>query len=221
MIPERLDINNVGRSATGSLRVRCPIFFLLYREKEAIATERKGTMQLKLTTDYAIRTLLYLAENKGIVPIAEVAGAMSIPEKYLNRIGLILRDAGLIMTHRGQYGGYSLGRPPADIRLYDVVRLMEGTVALNRCLEEDVYCGLGAERYCTVHKCYSVMQRKWENFLRYVTIEELLGEMSEEEIEKRIDHHCPRSREESRQRSEKAGREGGSTGVLRKQERRI
>lgn len=145
-------------------------------------------MQLKLTTDYAVRTLLYLAEHKGIVPIAEVAGAMDIPEKYLNRIGLMLRDAGLIMTHRGQYGGYSLGRPPGDIRLYDVVRLMEGTVALNRCLEEDGYCGLGAERCCTVHKCYSVMQRKWENFLRYVTIEELLGEMSEEEIEKRIDH---------------------------------
>ncbi len=143
-------------------------------------------MQLKLTTDYAVRALMYLAENGGVVPIAEIAEAMDIPEKYLNRIGLALRNEGLIVTHRGQYGGYSLGRPPENIRLYDVVLLVEGTVVLNRCLEEEGYCGRGAMRYCSVHKCYSVMQRKWENFLRGVTIAILLEEMSEEEIEKRI-----------------------------------
>lgn len=150
-------------------------------------------MQLKLTTDYAVRTLMYLAKNGGIVPIAEIAEAMDIPEKYLNRLGLALRDAGLIVTHRGQYGGYSLGRSPEYIRLYDVVLLVEGTVALNRCLEEDSYCGRGAIRYCSVHKCYSVMQRKWENFLRGVTIAGLMEEMSEEEIEKWIDHGPDRS----------------------------
>ncbi len=144
-------------------------------------------MQLKLTTDYAIRTLMYLAGEGGIVPIAEIAEGMDIPEKYLNRIGLMLRDEGLITTHRGQYGGYSIGRPPEKIQLYDVVSLVEGTVALNRCLEEDGYCGRGATRCCTVYRCYSVMQRKWENFLRGVTIASLLEEMSEEEIEKRID----------------------------------
>ena len=78
-------------------------------------------MQLKVTTDYAVRTLMYLARHKGIVPIAEIAEAMKIPEKYLNRLGLALRDEGLIVTHRGKNGGYSLGRPPERIRLYDVV----------------------------------------------------------------------------------------------------
>ena len=55
-------------------------------------------MQLKVTTDYAVRTLMYLARHKGIVPIAEIAEAMNIPEKYLNRLGLALRDEGLIVT---------------------------------------------------------------------------------------------------------------------------
>lgn len=144
-------------------------------------------MQLKLTTDYAVRTLMYLAGNGGVVPIAEIAEAMDIPEKYLNRIGLSLRNEGLIVTHRGKNGGYSLGRTPESIQLYDVVLLVEGTVAINRCLEEDGYCGRGASRYCTVYKCYSVMQKKWENFLRSVTIASLLLETSEEEIEKWID----------------------------------
>lgn len=144
-------------------------------------------MQLKLTTDYAVRTLMYLAGNNGIVPIGEIAEAMDIPEKYLNRIGLELRDEGLIVTHRGKNGGYSLGRAPESIRLYDVVLLVEGTVTLNRCLEGDSYCGRGTMSYCTVHKCYSVMQKKWENFLKGVTIASLLVDMSEEEIEKWID----------------------------------
>lgn len=156
-------------------------------------------MQLKLTTDYAIRTLLYLARHRRIVPIAEIAEAMKIPRKYLNRLGLELRDAGLLITHRGQHGGYSLGRSPGKIRLYDVVLLMEGTVVLNRCLEEENYCGLGATSYCTVHKCYSVMQKKWENFLKNVTIESLMGEMSEKEIEKWIDSGPGEMTEESEQ----------------------
>ena len=145
-------------------------------------------MQLKVTTDYAVRTMMYLARHKGIVPIAEIAEAMNIPEKYLNRLGLALRDEGLIVTHRGKNGGYSLGRPPERIRLYDVVALVEGTVALNRCLEEDGYCGRDAAGSCTVYKCYSVMQKKWENFLKGVTIDSLLTELSEEEIEKRIEN---------------------------------
>lgn len=155
-------------------------------------------MKLKLTTDYAIRTLMYLAGEGGIVPIAEIAEEMDIPEKYLNRIGLMLRDEGLIITHRGRYGGYSLGRSPENIRFYDVILLIEGTVTLNRCLEEDSCCGWHAVRYSTVYRCYSVMQRKWENFLRGVTIASLLEGMSEEEIEKRIDCNSGEIRAESR-----------------------
>lgn len=150
--------------------------------------ERKRTMQLKLTTDYAVRILTYLAREGRVVPIAEIAEAMEIPEKYLNRIGLALRNEGLITSHRGKNGGYGLGRAPESIRLYDVVLLVEGTVVLNRCLEGDSYCGRDAAFYCTVHKCYSVMQKKWENILSGVTIASLLEDMSEEEIERRIDH---------------------------------
>ena len=55
-------------------------------------------MQLKVAMDYAVRTLMYLARHKGIVPIAEIEEAMKISEKYLNRLGFALRDEGLIVT---------------------------------------------------------------------------------------------------------------------------
>lgn len=143
-------------------------------------------MQMNLTTDYAVRTLVYLAAHRGIVPISEIADAMNISRKYLNRIAPALRDAGLVTAHKGQYGGYSLRRRTEDIQLYDVVRLMEGTVCINRCLEEDGYCSLGAVDHCPAHTCYAVMQRKWENFLKGITIADLLEKISEDEIERRI-----------------------------------
>ena len=145
-------------------------------------------MQLKVTTDYAVRTLMYLARHKGIVSIAEIAEAMNIPEKYLNRLGLALRDEGLIVTHRGKNGGYSLGRPPERIRLYDVVALVGGTVTLNRCLGEDGYCGRDAAGSLTGYQSYTVLEKTRENVLEGVTIDSLLTELSEEEIEKRIEN---------------------------------
>ena len=146
------------------------------------------SIQLKISTDYAVRTLIYLAQkNKKIISSTEVAQAMKIPQKYLIRLGKELRDAGLIISHPGTYGGYSLAKKAEEISLYDVVALMEGTVKLNRCLEEDCSCNRNLVGYCPVHKSYTVMQKKWENFLKGITIADLKKDISEKEIEDRID----------------------------------
>ena len=112
---------------------------------------------------------------------------MKIPQKYLIRLGKELRDAGLIITYPGSNGGYSLARKAEEISLYDVVALMEGTIKLNRCLEEDCFCNRDLAGNCPVHKSYTVMQKKWENFLKGITIADLQRDMSEKEIEDRID----------------------------------
>ena len=66
-------------------------------------------MQLKTTTDYAIRTILYLTVRKPeTVSSNEVAEKMAIPRQYLIQIGAVLREAGLINTRAGKHGGYSL-----------------------------------------------------------------------------------------------------------------
>ena len=152
-------------------------------------------MQLKTTTDYAIRILVYLADRRGgIASSAELARAMGIPQKYLLRVGGVLRDAGYLTAHAGVRGGYSLAVPARSIRLGDVVELMEGTVKLNRCLEEDGYCSRGGTRHCPVHQCYQVMQEKWENFLYGLTIEEMTTGLERSAVEGRI--HRRRGRAE-------------------------
>ena len=78
-------------------------------------------MQLKITTDYAIRMILYLAQNESVIVSAtEIAQAMKIPHSYLIQIGAVLKKSGLIQAHSGRLGGYSLAEPSDSITLYDI-----------------------------------------------------------------------------------------------------
>ena len=145
-------------------------------------------MQLKTTTDYAIRAILYMALKKPeTVSSNEVAQNMGIPRQYLIQIGAVLREAGLINTHAGKHGGYSLAKEPEHILLYDIINTMEETTKLNRCLEEDRYCSRFATKDCPVRRCYSVMQSKWDRFLRGLTVTDILNDLPEEAIATRIE----------------------------------
>jgi Rrf2 family protein len=80
---------------------------------------------------YALRALLHLAEahERGLVKIHEIAGAEEIPEKFLEAILVVLKNARMVVSERGREGGYRLRRPPGEILLGDVVRLMDGPLA--------------------------------------------------------------------------------------------
>jgi Rrf2 family protein len=80
---------------------------------------------------YALKALVHLAEayDQGVVKIRAIAEAESIPEKFLEGILLALRNARVVASLRGREGGYQLRRPPAEIRVGDVVRLIDGPLA--------------------------------------------------------------------------------------------
>lgn len=134
-------------------------------------------MQLKITTDYAIRTVLYLARVDRLASSAEVAEEMAIPRKYLINIVGELKREGLVKTHSGQNGGYSLTRPPKEISLYDIIKIMESTTKFNRCLEDDKFCSRQATETCPIHKAYALVQQRMEKTLKEITIEKLLKEL--------------------------------------------
>ncbi len=60
--------------------------------------------------------------------IEQLAEAEAVPANYLVQILSELRNGGLITSRRGKQGGYALARPPEDITLYDIVKLIEGDV---------------------------------------------------------------------------------------------
>lgn len=80
---------------------------------------------------YALKALIHLAEahERGLVKIHEIAQEESIPEKFLEGILVTLKNARLVASQRGRDGGYRLRRPPGEILVGEVVRVMDGPLA--------------------------------------------------------------------------------------------
>ena len=80
---------------------------------------------------YALKALLHLAEahDRGLVKIHEIAEEEDIPEKFLEGILVTLKNARLVTSERGREGGYRLRRPPGEIMIGEVVRIMDGPLA--------------------------------------------------------------------------------------------
>ena len=94
---------------------------------------------------YALKALLHLAEahDRGLVKIHEIAEEEDIPEKFLEGILVTLKNARLVTSERGREGGYRLRRPPGEIMIGEVVRIMDGPLApLGDAMElaQRVYC---------------------------------------------------------------------------------
>lgn len=89
-------------------------------------------VQIAAKTDYALRALCHLAAVDGGGPSKadDIAAAQGIPRAFLDGILLDLRRGGLVESRRGPVGGHRLARPAFSITLADVVRVMEGPLAL-------------------------------------------------------------------------------------------
>ncbi|HTY01358.1 MAG TPA: Rrf2 family transcriptional regulator [Bacteroidota bacterium] len=136
-------------------------------------------MQLTMTGEYAIRTMVHLSrlEPGTIAQISDISKKWQIPEKFLRKIVARLCRAGLIRSHRGVHGGLSLARPPEQITLLQVVEQIEGPMALNRCLVDPDFCP--RVTVCSVHDVWDETQGKLREFLSSRTFAELSRQKSE------------------------------------------
>jgi Rrf2 family protein len=90
---------------------------------------------------YALRALLALAESRAGEPlmISEISRQQAIPKKFLEQILLDLKRAGFVDSRRGRLGGYVLARSSDAITFGEVLRLIDGPVALLPCLSRIAY----------------------------------------------------------------------------------
>ena len=99
-------------------------------------------MKITAKSRYAFRILLDIAAHGGEKPrtIKEISASQGISEKFISRIAVPLRRAGLLATERGVKGGLHLAKLPAKITLLDVVQATDGPLALVRCLVRPGVC---------------------------------------------------------------------------------
>ena len=90
---------------------------------------------------YGLKAMLELAEeaDRGPVLISELAERQKLPKKFLEAILLELKRHGLLHSKKGKGGGYFLGRKPTDITVGQVIRVLDGPLALTPCVSQTAY----------------------------------------------------------------------------------
>jgi Rrf2 family protein len=90
---------------------------------------------------YALHALIVLAEHTGDEPmqIAAIAEEARVPRKFLEAILIDLKKRGIVKSTRGRSGGYLIGKAPKDISFADVIRVIDGPLALAPCVSVTAY----------------------------------------------------------------------------------
>ncbi len=117
-------------------------------------------MKLTRGGEYGIRGVLYLAQqNDGKVSmLSAIAKTQDVPPRFLAKIFQALAKAGVVKSHRGAKGGFSLARPANEITIRDVIEAVEGPVLLNVCLTGPGECT--RDEICPMHAVWSDAQEK-------------------------------------------------------------
>jgi Rrf2 family protein len=131
-------------------------------------------------TRYALRALLYLVEmgHGAPVQLGAIAATQQVPRKYLELIMLDLKRAGIVTSVRGPAGGYRLARPAAEISFGEVIRTLEGPIALVPCASVNFYAKCGDchdEATCAIRKVMLVVRDTSAQILDNLSLAQAAG----------------------------------------------
>jgi len=137
-------------------------------------------MHLSKKAEYALRATINLgiaAEvGRATVSGSELAEVNRLPLKFIERILQELREAELVETHRGKFGGYSLAKPADQIGVGQLVRLMDGRLAPICCASENAYqpCTCPDEDHCGLRMLMIDVRNAIANILDRYTIAQVV-----------------------------------------------
>ncbi len=130
-------------------------------------------MRLTRATDYGTRGVIYLAKQPPhtVALVGDIARQEDVPESYLAKIFQDLAKDGILRSHRGAKGGFSLARPAHEITLREIIEALEGPIALGRCLAPFETCD--RQDTCALHLVLSQAQAQLLDTLGHVTIQDM------------------------------------------------
>jgi len=136
-------------------------------------------MKISTKGRYGLRILLDLARNDGEEPrmIADICKAQNLSEKYVGRLILKLRNAGMLRSVRGARGGYKLKRMPKHITLLEIIETMEGAISIVDCVSCPAKCKNSPR--CAARQIWSELNAKLRAALEEITLQDVLDRQEE------------------------------------------
>jgi Rrf2 family protein len=128
-------------------------------------------LRLSTKSRYASRMLVYLAINARDRPAntQEIAKAEGISKDYVEQILTRLRTAGVVTSHRGIKGGFSIAKDPEKITVKEIVELTEGKISIAPCIKDD--CDRSS--LCATQVVWSAANKAIEETLAAFTVQDL------------------------------------------------
>jgi Rrf2 family protein len=148
-------------------------------------------MKLSTKGRYAARAVLELALEYGNGPIMlrKIACKQEISVRYLERMMAQLAHTGLVRSTRGQHGGFSLAKSPAEIKLSEVVQAVEGPITPVSCVEDPQLCN--RNKLCVTRDIWTQLQIAMLDVLDSFTIADMveLQKYKESSLEDSCNEH--------------------------------
>jgi Rrf2 family protein len=136
-------------------------------------------MKFSKKSEYGLRALLELTHtyNGPIIQRHEIAERQHIPVEFLEQILLALKRAGLLNSRRGLRGGYSLIKPPEEITLGQVIRILDGPLAPISCVSKTAYqkcrdCPYATKEFCPLQKAMGEVRNAISDVLDHYTLKD-------------------------------------------------
>jgi len=136
-------------------------------------------MKLSKRGEYGLRAMIDLATWESVtqvVQIKDIADREKIPARFLEQILLTLKNAGLLHSRKGIGGGYYLAKPPMEITLGHIVRVLDGPLAPIRCVSQMAYesCGCPDESTCGLRLTMLDVRNAITNVLDNTTLADVI-----------------------------------------------
>lgn len=134
-------------------------------------------MRLSTRGRYGLKAMYQLAiyHGEGPIPLKNIADEQNLSENYLEQLVSALRKEGLLKSVRGAQGGYMLAKPPEDITVGDILRVLEGNLAPADCvIDEEYECE--KEESCVTKLVWMRIRDSIDEVVDSITLQDMLNE---------------------------------------------
>jgi len=142
---------------------------------------------IRRNTEYGIRALLHLATHpETMVNAGEIAEQQDVPIDFLQKILQRFVRSGIVDSYRGAQGGFSLAKEPREISVLEIVEILQGKLAVNKCFlgEKD---GCPRSPKCPLKYNWLDLQQKIADFLKGITLQDLVDQLRGSEDPKGVE----------------------------------
>lgn len=132
-------------------------------------------MRITLESDYALKIVTALAEHSDVTDAKTISDETAVTQRFTLKILRKLVLGGIVISYKGARGGYKLNYSPEKITLKDVIELIDGPVAIARCLDGEGGCALNHDKAgCIYHHVFEDISIEVAKKLQSITIADVI-----------------------------------------------